>query len=349
MKMCQAFALLNHQVTLLAKKTTACYSVKSIYDFYLVRENFEVNISPKGAFKGSGLWYNFSLLWKLLNINADLIYTRSIIAAFLLLIYRKHVVFEVHEPFEGKGFRLRNMFMFIVKHKRLKKLVVISNALKNYYTSVLSVSERKLIVAHDASDTMNEISPLIINSDFKIGYVGSLLPGKGMEILLPLASICPAVKFHVVGGTPSQIASYKAAWPNLTNVIFHGFKSQQEIPGYLVSFDVLIAPYTQHVVVSEKGGANNLALWMSPLKLFEYMAAGKPIVTTSLPVILEILQHKKTAWLCSANNIDEWKEAIDTLQGSPELRRILANNAYHEFEEKYTWKKRAEWILQNVM
>jgi hypothetical protein len=94
MKMCQALADLGHNVTLEAKNTTAClHGVRDIHEFYAVRNNFKVNIFPRNAFKGSGAFYNASLVWRLPWTTADLIYTRSITAAFLLLLYGKTLVF----------------------------------------------------------------------------------------------------------------------------------------------------------------------------------------------------------------------------------------------------------------
>jgi glycosyltransferase involved in cell wall biosynthesis len=349
MKMCQAFAELGHTVTLEAKNTTACLKdVTDIHAFYAVRNNFKVNIFPRNAFKGSGAFYNASLTWRLPWIAADLIYTRSITAAFLLLLYGKAVVFEVHEPYEGKAPRIRKMFRYIIKHTRLIKLVVISDALKEYYLSNFKRSEDFIFVAHDGADTFPLAEPILKGEEFKIGYVGSLYSGKGMEILIPLAQACPQIRFHVVGGNKSQIEENQKKTKGINNLVFHGFKGQQELPSYIASFDAVIAPYTSRVVVSEKAGANNLALWMSPLKIFEYMSSGKPIVTSDLPVIREILTDGDTALLCNPSNLETWERAVTTLSKDPALRNKLSRNSLILFTEKYTWKKRAEQILEAI-
>jgi len=349
MKMCQAFSDLGHEVTLMAKKTTACIkNVKDVYDFYAVKKNFKLDIFPILAFKGSGAYYNLSLAWRVLGLSADLIYTRSITAAYFLLLFRRQVVFEVHEPYEGKGSRLRNMFRFIVGSKKLLRLVVISEALKDYYVDNFSLSNDRIFVCHDGADTFPTAKPVITNDNFKIGYVGSLLVGKGMEVLIPLSKRCAHVEFHVVGGSEQQVKEYNATAGQLPNLTFHGFKSQQELPDYIVSFDVLIAPYTGYIKVSEKKGANNLALWMSPLKIFEYMSAGKPIVASRLDVITEILTHGHNALLCDPENLEEWEVAIQRLMLEEELRKTLAANALSDFAFQFTWRKRAERILDSI-
>jgi glycosyltransferase involved in cell wall biosynthesis len=346
MKMCQAFADLGHKVTLVAKNTTACIKdVKDVHEFYAVKKKFNVEIFPGVAFKGSGAYYNLSLIWRVLGWSADLVYTRSITAAYILLLLGRPVVFEVHEPYEGKGSRLRWMFQFIIRSKKLQKLVVISEALKAYYVQKFALQSDLILVCHDGADPFRQANPVIVNHNFKIGYVGSLLVGKGMEILIPLAKKCSKTEFHVVGGSEQQIRDCAEKAGHLANLIFHGFKSQQELPGYIVSFDAVIAPYTTVVKVNEKKGANNLALWMSPLKVFEYMSAGKPIVASRLDVIGEILQHESTALLCDPQDLEEWALAIDRLQRDGELRKKLGDNAQADFEHQYTWRKRAERIL----
>ena len=347
MKMCQAFSDLGHEVTLVAKKTTACLkNVKDVHDFYAVKKNFKVRIYPSIAFRGSGMFYNVSLAWRAFGISADLIYTRSITAAFFFLAFRRPVVFEVHEPYEGKGSRLKKMFRFIAYNKRLRKLVVISEALKSYYKKEFSLRDDLIFVSHDGADPFPPASPIIINDQFKVGYVGSLLVGKGMEILIPLAKRCPQVEFHVVGGNEKQIHECSQKSGNIKNLIFHGFKTQNELPSYIISFDAVIAPYSSYVKVSNKEGANNLALWMSPLKIFEYMSANKPIIASRLGVITEILQHEKNALLCDPEDLKEWEIAIHRLRDEVGLRKELARNALTNFARHHTWRNRVERILE---
>ena len=349
MKMCQAFALLGHEVTLYGKNTTSCFSrVNDVHSFYAVDNGFNISIYPNQAFKGSGMFYNLSFIWRILLLRSDLFYTRSILAAFFLLLYGRQIVFEVHEPFEGKGRLLNFMFSFIKKHKRLRKMVVISDALRKYYVNSGGMSLERIMVAHDGADPFVAARPVINDPSIKVGYIGSLYPGKGLEILVPLARVCSNVVFHVVGGNEEQVEKAKKEAGDVQNLVFHGFKSQQEIPGYISSFDVLIAPYSARVIVSEKKGANNLALWMSPLKLFEYMASGKPIISTALPVIKEVLQHGYNALLCDPENLEQWKERIYQMVSDADLRARLSKRALEDFNSRYTWQKRAAYILSNL-
>jgi glycosyltransferase involved in cell wall biosynthesis len=84
---------------------------------------------------------------------------------------------------------------------------------------------------------------------------------------------------------------------------------------------------------------------MSPLKLFEYMACRIPIVTTDLPVIREVIRDRDNGILCPPENLPAWKKALIQLADNPELRSRVADSAYKDFCENYTWEIRAKRIL----
>lgn len=352
MKMCQAFANSkdNIEVILYGKTTKACFkNIKDIYSYYNVTSNFKLKIIPKFSFYGSGLFYNLVIPFFVIFSRADIFYCRSIIAAFFGVVFKKNVVFEMHEPFLMKGFRLEFMFKTIIESKSLNKLVVISEALKTYTESNYNIDKLKIIVAHDGADPIDFDNANKINfKNFSVGYVGSLYEGKGMEIIADLSFRMPNVDFHIVGGLPTQIAEWQTKLGKCSNIFFHGFKKQNEIASYLLSFDILIAPYLNEVLVSKKKGANNLALWMSPLKLFEYMSAGKPILTSNLPVIKEILTHNETAFLCDPSVIDDWGDSIEWIKQNPKDSAKISLKAFEKFSSKYTWAKRAEHLIHKL-
>ena len=84
---------------------------------------------------------------------------------------------------------------------------------------------------------------------------------------------------------------------------------------------------------------------MSPLKLFEYMQAKKPIITSDLPAINEILTNDEDAILCNPNNFFQWKKAILKLNKDKAYKKKISTNAYTKFKNKFTWKLRAKNIL----
>ena len=80
------------------------------------------------------------------------------------------------------------------------------------------------------------------------------------------------------------------------------------------------------------------------MKVFEYMAAQKPIICSNLPTIHEILEHEHNALLLPASDEHKWGEAIDMIKDNPEEGQKLAHNAHGDLKEKYTWDKRAQAI-----
>ena len=88
---------------------------------------------------------------------------------------------------------------------------------------------------------------------------------------------------------------------------------------------------------------------MSPLKLFEYMAHGLPIVSSDLPVLKEVLEDGRNALLCDPDDIESWISAITQLQHDKLLRRQLSLQARDDFEQNYTWEIRAAKALAPLL
>jgi len=87
---------------------------------------------------------------------------------------------------------------------------------------------------------------------------------------------------------------------------------------------------------------------MSPLKIFEYMAAGKPIVCSDLPALREILTHGETAFLLDPNDLDGWANTLQMLRNNENLGMSIGSAARKELEEKYEWRVRAKRVLANL-
>ncbi len=355
MKMCQAWSQQGHDVTLMAKRTTASLkNVNDIYGFYGVTGTFKLAIHPSASFPGSGRIYNWLLPFWMRGSHYDVRYTRSIYAAFWSAVLHKEIAFEIHEPFDTKqqGWWLKSVFKHLARNRYIVKWVFISEALKEgVLSSYPSIAEHRCLVAYDGADALQvKPIPMANTGRRRVGYVGSLLKGKGMEIIIPLSKICGDAEFHIVGGNKSDIRKLKAQLDKgQDNVIFYGFVPPTQTPGYIEQFDILIAPYGRGVFVENEKNSNNIAQWMSPLKIFEYMSSAKPIITSDLPVLKEILVHGENCLLCDPDRLQTWKDAISELSSDPVLAARIGERAQSDFVQRHTWQERAGKILKSIV
>lgn len=350
MKMCQAMAMLGHEVTLLAPDNKSRKECAEEFGFYGVERCFKlVKLPWVKKIPGKGYLYGFLAAVYAKKIKPDLIYGRNLCSCFFSVLFNSEVVFESHSPIKGTGQFPYFMFRFISINSRLLGIVVISEGLKKHYVSSKVIKEEKIFIAADGADllpiSVNQLPKTETKSRFSVGYIGHLYPGRGIDLILNLAKLCQWADFHVVGGNDIEICYWKEASAEQSNLIFHGFVIPKDLVKYYGVFDVMIAPYQDKV--SDSGGTNTVK-WMSPLKIFEYMAAKKPILTSKLPALMEVLKDDYTALLCDPADIFEWKSALNRLHESNELCERLSMNAYKVLKDNYTWSKRAERILQFI-
>ncbi|WGZ91678.1 MAG: glycosyltransferase family 4 protein [Candidatus Thiocaldithrix dubininis] len=266
--------------------------------------------------------------------EADIIYTRWLWAALLLPFSKKIFYFELHsEPTS-----IMQKFLLLTIKKTKAKNVFISEELLNHMHEKYNIKLENSIVAHDGADAVifqedNEYPP--VNS---VGYIGSFKEGKGIDRIMKISEQLPDVTFHVFGGTKKDIVSYVN---KRKNVIFHGFIAPCEIKNAMKKFHIAILPNEEKVLI--KG--HDIGRWTSPLKLFEYMSYGKPIVATDLRVFREILLDQETALLCDKHDINNWVVNIKIIINDPSVSKRLSMNAKRLFEEKFTWNKRVECIF----
>ena len=150
---------------------------------------------------------------------------------------------------------------------------------------------------------------------------GHLYAGRGADLFLRLAEKFPHASFVWVGGRPADVETWKGRAAHLTNVIFTGFVPNERIPLYQSAADVLLMPYGRAVTTSSGG---NTAEICSPMKMFEYMAAGRAILSSDLPVLHEVLDETMAVF-CPLEETDAWESALGGLLGDPQHRQTLVN------------------------
>ena len=87
---------------------------------------------------------------------------------------------------------------------------------------------------------------------------------------------------------------------------------------------------------------------MSPLKIFEYMAWGLPVICSDLPVLKEVLSNQYNALLVPPDQSDYWVDAIKKISSDNKLRRSLAQNSRKKFLKAHRWSTRGYFILNSI-
>jgi glycosyltransferase involved in cell wall biosynthesis len=347
-KMCQGMARLGHEVVLLApQRPEVRGDVHDIFAFYGVDPCFEIRrvswppaagpLMPLGA---------AAMGWAARRLRPDLVYGRFPEATTASLELGLPVVFETHLPLRATG-AAGIVHRRLLHHPRLRRLVVISEALKREYLRLFEIPEHLVAVVPDAADDPGEgrrhrLGP---SDRLQVAYVGNVYRGKGVETVLALAAGCRWADFHVIGGDVSELAPWVEQGRHLPNLRLHGFVPHGQTDRFRLGADVLLAPY--HHRVSTHGGGE-AARWMSPLKLFEYMAAGRPIIVSDLPVLREVVHDGVDALMCEPENTTAWAEALGRLARDADLRARLGREARAEFLRKHTWTARARAALSGI-
>lgn len=360
MRMCDAFAENGVDISLYCDEKG---DLANTYELYGVKHCFSIISPQKNSIlikKRSGFVNSLVCSWKNANTikrgaKETFVYGRSLPILFFLN-NRFSFSYEVHAIPTNRITKW--MERCVLKNSKLVSLVAISQPLKEYYEKAFPEELKgKTIVLHDGADMVDKTTAkkaVIDNAksrfpDVAIGYVGSLYPGKCMEVLLPVAKAMPGVLFHIVGGDKEWVKHWQdeANKNEVKNLVFYGKIAPAKVSEYYEALDICLMPYSSKIYV-DKDKKLEIGQWISPLKLFEAMAHEKAIVVTDLPSIREVMNDGKDALLLNAHETDKWVEAIEKLAESLELRKQLSSNARKKLEEEYSWVVRTQKIIKKV-
>jgi glycosyltransferase involved in cell wall biosynthesis len=170
-----------------------------------------------------------------------------------------------------------------------------------------------------------------------VAYAGHLYPWKGVDVLVDALSQVPDEHGLIVGGhaTEPDLARLRARAASLgleDRITFTGLVPPADVAARLHGADILVLPNPASAISTEA---------TSPLKLFEYMAAGRAIIASDLPSIREVLTHDVTAWLVEPGNPTALAEGLRVLANDATLRDRLGRAARTAVAE-YSWERRAE-------
>lgn len=279
--------------------------------------------------------------------GADILFTRSPFLAIAGLHGTTPIVLELHSLPEHQS-QTQAALRRLLPHPNLRRIVTISQALADDLVAEYGPPHHgcDIVVAHDGADAGPRPGPRAPHDGpIKVGYFGHLYPGKGMETIAALAPLLPDMRFEVYGGTEADLARWRAACAGQANLTLHGHIPHAEVAARMTECDILIAPYAAQV---SHAGGGDIGRWMSPLKLFEYMAAERPIVASDLPVLREVVRDGETALLCAPGDPAAFAGALTRLAADPALRARLGSAGRDLLEAEYTWDRRARRVLEGI-
>lgn len=371
-KTAEALAAQEWRVELLAPRRhntptmQALKTPQAIWDYYRIQTPFVIRYLPcwdsrwlnrrteRGWFPLISLTYALSLALYLAarRLRAPfVVYTREDRFAGHLLAWVKPwlgapVIFESHHfPPSQRNFAWQ---------RRMDGIVTISQHLQRAYLEA-GMQPNRLLVAPDGVDLRlfselptREIAKVkleLSRSRPLIVYTGHLFRWKGVYTLAEASQTLPEALFVFVGGMRKDLEAFRAfvRATGRTNVQVIGHVSPAQVPLYLAAADVLVLPNSAKEDISQR--------YTSPLKLFEYMAACRPIVASDLPALREVLTDGVNARLVPPDDPVTLARGLQDVLGHADVSRRLAEQARQDVAA-YTWEQRAKTItafVQRIM
>lgn len=361
MKMCEGFTQVGYRPLLIARNQSdglvGSDGPAALFDYHGIRHHFDVCLMqmpqlPKGGVvlrALNSILFARRAVTKAACIMPRVLYTRDIYTAWFAVRRGLPVVFEEHEPPRRKMHEYMRRRLFCSPDTL--GVVFISHALEAYYRRSGLICGRgvRTLVAHDAAPLSHIRSACrpakCRGGKIVVGYVGSFLRGRGVQLILVLAGKLSQFQFKLVGGTLEEMTKLSSQ-PIPSNVECSMFVEPGEVPKVFEGMDILIMPYQNDTTTN---GGTISTQWMSPLKMFEYMASGVPLISSDLPVLREVLVHDQNALMVSSADANAWCEAIVRLASDRELRQRLSRNAEADVMERFNWPARAKRILAHLV
>jgi glycosyltransferase involved in cell wall biosynthesis len=351
MKVCQALVQLGHEILLFAPRETEPVSWENLRTHYGLRITFPIEWLPSIPRLRR---YDFSLyaIRAARKFKADMVYTWLLNPAVLALWLDWPVVLEMHAEVTGHlGPRLMRRFW---RSPGRKRMLVTTHPLRDAIETVagLKFPEGAVQIAPNGVDLAQyESLPGVAEARRQLGlpemptagFTGHIYPGRGAGLLFELAVHMPDVHFLWVGGKPDEIAYWQERLAQIaaSNVTMTGFVENSRLPLYQAAADVLLMPYGRSISASS---GQDIAQVINPMKMFDYMAAGRAILSADLPVIHEVL-NESNAVFCEPSNLTAWEQALRELL-QDESRRLALGKQAKQDVAGYTWIARAERALE---
>ena len=275
----------------------------------------------------------------------DLVFTRAPEAAALCVQGGVPCIVETHSTTSREKL---DALVSIRHHEKLLGVVTISDVIRKQLVAA-DIPDEKICVWPDAvdlsaftrlpgRDALRQHLKLPLNATIAT-YCGHLYKHRGVEEILTAATKLPHIHFLFVGGWKKDVRLRQKESAHMSNVTFTGFRENRLVPAYLTASDVLLMPYSSQCKTADQ---------MSPMKMFEYMAAARPIVATDLPALRQHLRHDSNCLLVPADSGSALAEAVARITTTPVLAKAISEQARRDVRP-YSWDRRATQILDQFV
>ncbi|MDD5165089.1 MAG: glycosyltransferase family 4 protein [Candidatus Pacebacteria bacterium] len=347
METCHSLAFVGHEVSLVIGSYLSL-DENAIFGSYNIEKNFSLKKVPVSFGRQNPEYTGFLMksiiyvynAWKSYGKSSfDIVYTRDTLTAVVFSVFGKKVFYEIHD--------VRHSLLQRLALKRAIGVVSITRGLVDYCESI-GIKKEKVCIAPDAVDLVEfQIKDTKSECRAKLGlpqnkkivlYTGHLYSWKGADTLAQSAQFLDentVVTF--VGGHDYDIEVFKKRFAD-ARISVLGRKSHDLMPYYMKAADVLVLPNSAKEDISR--------LYTSPIKLFEYMASGQPIVASDLPSLREVLNEKNCTFF-APDDASSLADSIKKILANQESVDIRAKQALIDVQE-YTWQKRAQKIIDFI-
>ncbi len=177
-------------------------------------------------------------------------------------------------------------------------------------------------------------------------YVGSMSAWHGAEHLIGVAERMKDrdVTFLMVGKDMAALKELAKRKGVPGKFVFTGFVEHKDVPAYIAAADVAVAPYDP----AGFKGMEKHGFYFSPIKIFEYMACGKPVVASDVDIVKNLIKENECGMVAEPGDIDAIADKIKQMLNSPVLREKLGKNGRKAVLEKYSWNHVVERFQEGL-
>lgn len=380
MKVAQALIQLGHDVRMFAPREVRATGPSPLRDHYGLRLTPPLELLPSIK-RLKRLDFIVHAQRAARKFGADLIYTWLPQSAALGVWMKYPVVLEIHADVTGRmgAWWLRQFWnatgkkTMTVTTSALRKALERSTNLKLENEAVIVAPNGVELERYESLPSPSEARrQLNLPQGLTVGFTGHIYQGRGAELLFELAQQMPRVNFLWVGGTPELVSFWRSKLEEAraANVTMTGFVEHSNIPLYQAAADVLLMPYSRSILASS---GQDIAEVINPMKMFEYMAAGRAIVCADLPVIREVLNEGNAVFVkmhesnggrvdpresrgayrdhnvgeLENSRIGDWRLAIESLLDD-ESRRLALGAQARKDADRFSWVRREERVMEGI-